>query len=88
MLPTQWTVIASDVLTILMAIAAGVDSIWHIGITTSPVFGTVLAILGFLGIHQTVTHPTTTTTVTPITTSTSSTTVVTPVTPPQINGGT
>ena len=55
MLPTQWITIGTDVLTIALA---ALGAFWPAGLT-NPYVLSVLAILGALGIHQTVTTSTT-----------------------------
>lgn len=51
--------IVSDVLTVLMAILGAVDTIWlHWNILQNPIFLSVLAVLGGLGIHQVTTGTT------------------------------
>lgn len=54
MLPTQIITIASDVLTIALAVIGFVHPAWLL----SPITLTILGVLGALGIHQTVNTPT------------------------------
>lgn len=54
MLPSQWVVVGSDVLTVVLA-GLGVSDLYaHTHLLTNPITLIVLAILGGLGIHQTV----------------------------------
>jgi hypothetical protein len=48
----------SDVLTIFMALAPAVDSIWATHITTSPFYAQGLMLLGAMGIHGRITSNT------------------------------
>ena len=54
MIPSQWITIGSDILTVIISAMGTVDLIWHTALLTNPITLTVLAILGALGIHQTV----------------------------------
>jgi hypothetical protein len=62
MLPTQWVTIGTDVLTIILAILGFVDHTWHTSLLMNPITLGILGILGAIGIHQTVTTPTSATT--------------------------
>lgn len=56
MLPTQWIVIATDILTVGLAVLGFIDHTWHTALLINPITLSVLAILGGLGIHQTVSN--------------------------------
>lgn len=55
MVPSQWITIGTDVLTIALA---AIGAFWPSGLT-NPYVLAVLAALGALGIHQTISTPTT-----------------------------
>ena len=54
----QSKTIWSDVLTVVMALAPAIDSIWMTHITTSPFYAQGLMLLGAMGIHGRITGTT------------------------------
>lgn len=57
MIPSQWIVIGTDVLTIIFAVLGFVDHTFHTALLTNPITLSILAVLGSIGIHQTMTTP-------------------------------
>ena len=53
MIPSQWTVIGSSILTIVLAGVGATDNVYHTHYLTNPITLVVLMILGMIGIHQT-----------------------------------
>lgn len=59
MIPSQWITILSAGLTVVLAGLGFYDTIYHTSLLTNPLTLSILAFLGALGIHQTVSTNTT-----------------------------